>query len=42
MTAFELRFSIKKEFKNKKLVERLITFALIGESIFLSFVFEFY
>ena len=30
MAVFQLRFSIRKEWKNRKLVERLITFPLIG------------
>ena len=30
VAAVELRFSIRKEFKNGKLVERLISLALIG------------
>ena len=30
VAVFELRFSIRKELKNRKLVERLIIFALIG------------
>ena len=30
MAAFELRFSIRKKLKNRKLVERLLTLALTG------------